>query len=56
MVIHSLTKFVSGASDIIAGVVCGRAALVNALMDFHTGAPFLLKSVPTRCNLVFYAC
>ncbi|PNH12499.1 Methionine gamma-lyase [Tetrabaena socialis] len=32
VVIHSLTKFVSGASDIIAGVVCGTAAFVNSLM------------------------
>ena len=30
MVVHSLTKFVSGASDIIAGVVCGSAAFVAA--------------------------
>ena len=37
VVVHSLTKFVSGASDIIAGAVCGRAAFVASMMDLHTG-------------------
>lgn len=37
VVVHSLTKFVSGASDIIAGAVCGSAAFVASLMDLHTG-------------------
>lgn len=39
----SLTKYISGASDIIAGVVCGSAAFVSSLMDFHTG-----RAVPHR--------
>lgn len=37
VVVHSLTKFVSGASDIIAGAVCGSAAFVASLMDLHAG-------------------
>jgi len=37
VVVHSLTKFVSGASDIIAGAVCGTAAFVASLMDLHMG-------------------
>lgn len=37
VVVHSLTKFVSGASDIIAGVVCGTDAFIKSLMDFNTG-------------------
>lgn len=37
VVVHSLTKFVSGASDIIAGAVCGTADFVASLMDLHTG-------------------
>jgi cystathionine beta-lyase/cystathionine gamma-synthase len=37
VVVHSLTKFVSGASDIIAGAVCGSAAFVGSLMDLHMG-------------------
>lgn len=42
-----MTKFMSGASDIIAGVVCGSRALVASLMDLHTGeAP----SLPLSCD------
>ena len=37
VVVHSLTKFVSGDGDIIAGAVCGRAAFVASMMDLHTG-------------------
>lgn len=41
VVVHSLTKFVNGASDLIAGAVCGRTELVASLMDLHTGALML---------------
>ena len=37
VVVHSMTKFISGASDIIAGAVCGTAAFLERLMDLHTG-------------------
>ena len=42
VVVHSVTKFISGASDVIAGAVCGRTALIESLMDLHTGALMLL--------------
>ena len=42
VVVHSLTKFVNGASDIIGGVICGRQELVYRLMDLHTGRVMLL--------------
>lgn len=42
VVIHSMTKFISGASDIIAGAVCGSKAFINSLMDTHHGALMLL--------------
>jgi len=42
IVIHSLTKFINGASDIIAGVICGKKDFVNSLMDLHTGRVMLL--------------
>ena len=32
VVVHSLTKFISGSSDIIAGAVCGSAAFIGKLM------------------------
>ena len=41
VVVHSLTKFVNGASDIIGGVICGRQELVYRLMDLHTGRVML---------------
>jgi methionine-gamma-lyase len=42
VVVHSLTKFISGASDIIAGAVCASQQFVLSLMDLHTGALMLL--------------
>ena len=42
IVIHSLTKFINGASDIIAGAVCGSNEFVGSLMDLHTGSLMLL--------------
>ena len=42
VVVHSMTKYISGASDIIAGVVCGSAELVQGLMDVQDGPLMLL--------------
>jgi methionine-gamma-lyase len=42
VVVHSVTKFLNGASDIIGGAVCGRAEFVKSLMDLHTGSLMLL--------------
>ena len=42
VVIHSITKFISGASDIIAGAICGSEAFIGELMDLHTGPLMLL--------------
>lgn len=42
IVVHSLTKFINGASDAIAGAVCGSAEFVAQLMDLHTGSLMLL--------------
>ena len=42
IVVHSMTKFISGASDIIAGAVCGSEAFIGELMDLHTGPLMLL--------------
>jgi len=42
VVVHSITKFISGASDIIAGAICGRDAFIGELMDLHTGPLMLL--------------
>lgn len=42
VVVHSMTKFISGSSDIIAGAVCGPADLVSSMMGLHQGALMLL--------------
>jgi methionine-gamma-lyase len=42
VVVHSLTKFISGSSDIIAGAVCGSEALIRSLMDVNGGGLMLL--------------
>jgi methionine-gamma-lyase len=42
IVVHSITKFISGASDVIAGAICGAESFVGELMDLHTGPLMLL--------------
>lgn len=42
IVIHSLTKFINGSSDAVAGVVCGDQNFINNLRDVNDGACMLL--------------
>jgi len=42
IVVHSITKFISGASDVIAGAVCGTETFIGELMDLHMGPLMLL--------------
>lgn len=42
IVVHSITKFISGASDLIAGAICGTEEFIGALMDLHMGPLMLL--------------
>jgi len=42
VVVHSITKFISGMSDVIAGAVCGRKSFIESLMDLHEGSLMLL--------------
>ena len=44
IVIHSITKFINGTSDTIAGVVCGSQDFINQLRDVNYGASMLLGS------------
>ncbi|MCA0133137.1 aminotransferase class I/II-fold pyridoxal phosphate-dependent enzyme [Winogradskyella alexanderae] len=44
VVIHSLTKFINGSSDTVAGVVCGSQEFINQLRDVNSGAAMLLGS------------
>tara|TARA_R110002050_G_scaffold109799_1_gene221393 strand:+ start:123707 stop:124915 length:1209 start_codon:yes stop_codon:yes gene_type:complete len=42
VVVHSLTKFINGASDTVAGAICGTEEFINSLMDLNTGTTMLL--------------
>ncbi len=42
VVVHSMTKFINGASDAIAGVICADQAFIEQLKDLHTGRAMLL--------------
>lgn len=42
VVVHSLTKFINGASDYIAGAICGRMDFIVRMMDLHRGSLMLL--------------
>ncbi|KAI3977540.1 hypothetical protein MKX01_000453 [Papaver californicum] len=42
VVVHSISKYISGGADIIAGAICGPASVVNSMMDLHQGALMLL--------------
>ena len=45
IVIHSLTKFVSGAADVTAGAICASTNFIHSLMDLHCGPLMLLGPV-----------
>ena len=42
IVIHSMTKFINGASDLIAGCICCSREFGHSLYDLHTGRVMLL--------------
>ena len=44
IVIHSLTKFINGASDAIGGVVCGSHKFIDDLRNVNNGAAMLFGS------------
>lgn len=43
--LHSLTKFINGTSDCVAGAVCAAKSFTNALSDVNSGAAMLLGPV-----------
>lgn len=44
VIIHSLTKFINGTSDCVAGAVCGTTDFCLSLKDVNDGAGMLLGS------------
>lgn len=45
VVVHSLTKFINGTSDCVAGCVCSTNDFINQLTDLYGGASMLLGPV-----------
>lgn len=45
VVIHSLTKYINGSSDCVAGVICASHDFVVSLRDVNNGAAMLLGPV-----------
>lgn len=45
IVVHSLTKFINGASDCVAGAVCGPAEFIEELTAVNSGMAMLLGPV-----------
>ncbi len=42
IVVHSMTKYINGASDFIAGAVCADREFIQELMDLNTGMLMIL--------------
>ena len=45
VVVHSLTKFINGTSDCVAGCVCSTKEFISQLTDINSGASMLLGPV-----------
>jgi methionine-gamma-lyase len=45
IVVHSLTKFVNGKNDCVAGAICADLDYINSLIDVNSGTAMLLGPV-----------
>ncbi len=45
VVIHSLTKFINGMSDCVAGAICASREFIDSLYDVNSGAAMILGPV-----------
>ncbi|HPS66179.1 MAG TPA: PLP-dependent transferase, partial [Ignavibacteria bacterium] len=45
VVVHSMTKYINGTSDCVAGCVCADKDFIMSLIDVNSGASMLLGSV-----------
>lgn len=45
VVIHSMTKYINGTSDCVAGCICSTSEFIGQLNDITTGASMLLGTV-----------
>jgi methionine-gamma-lyase len=54
VVVYSMTKFINGKNDCVAGAICGSREYVNSLIDVNTGTSMLLGPVldPMRSSSI----
>ncbi len=54
IVVYSMTKFINGKNDCVAGAVCGSEDFINSLIDLNTGTAMLLGPVldPLRSSSI----
>jgi methionine-gamma-lyase len=54
VVVYSLTKFVNGKNDCVAGAICGTQEFINSLCDVNNGTAMLLGPVldPMRSSSI----
>jgi methionine-gamma-lyase len=54
VVIHSLTKFINGKNDCVAGAICASNEFINELVDVNAGTAMLLGPVldPLRSSSI----
>jgi methionine-gamma-lyase len=45
VVVHSMTKFINGKNDCVAGAICGNADYISSLIDVNSGTAMLLGPV-----------
>ena len=45
IVVYSMTKFINGKNDCVAGAICGSEEFINSLSDVKTGTAMLLGPV-----------
>jgi len=54
IVVHSMTKFINGKNDCVAGAICASGDFINAISDVNTGTAMLLGPVldPLRSSSI----
>lgn len=54
IVVYSMTKFINGKNDCVAGAICGSQEFINSLIDVNNGTSMLLGPVldPMRSSSI----
>lgn len=54
IVVYSMTKFINGKNDCVAGAICGSKEFINSLIDVNNGTSMLLGPVldPLRASSI----